>query len=198
MVLLLVIVGGLAFTMWFRPETADPSVLTAQTDLTGGQTALAALATADKQAETWQADAQLLKATASWSARDGLPYSSGRASWAFTYYSPSETAVAQITVADDQASPPLISQADIPLTLMDSSGGWRINSPQAVEQIMAHGGSEFLSGKSDTSISLSLSTVSVNGRMEWLVSLFDEQSDDFMAMRLDATSGEVLEIIQKP
>ncbi len=198
LVVLLVIVGGLAFMLWYRPAAPEMVIQPAEALLEGGQTALSALAAASNQAKVWQPDAQLLTATATWSAQDGRSYSSGAASWAFTYYSPGETAVAQISVVENTPSPPLVSQADIPLTPMDISGGWKIDSPQAVTQIMENGGADFLSNKSSTSISLSLNTVGGNGRMEWLVSLFDEQSEDFIAMRLDATSGEVLEIVQKP
>lgn len=198
LVLLLVIVAGLAFTLWFRPASPDLALQPAQGALTGGQTALSALAAANNQAQVWQPDAQLLKATTTWTAQDGRAYTSGAASWAFTYYSPADTAVAQITVVENTPSPPLVSEADVPLTPMDISGGWKIDSPTAVGQLLDNGGADFLSRRQDTSITMTLDTISGNGRMEWLVSLFDEQSDDFIAVRLDATSGEVLEVVQKP
>ncbi|MBK8986103.1 MAG: hypothetical protein IPM39_08475 [Chloroflexi bacterium] len=198
LVVLLVFVAGLAFTLWLRPSPTNTTIQPVPGATTGGQTALAALAAANNQAAAWQPDAQLLKATATWSALDGRAYISGASSWAFTYYSPGETAVAQITVVENKPSPPLVSQTDVPLTPMDISGGWRIDSPTAVSQLLDNGGAAFLNGRGDTSITLSLNTVTDNGRMEWLVSLFDDQSDDFVAMRLDATSGEVLEIVQKP
>lgn len=198
LVLLLVIVAGLAFTLWFRPAAPNLAIQPAQGALTGGQTALSALAAANNQAQAWQPDAQLLKATTTWMAQDGRAYTSGAASWAFTYYSPGDTAVAQITVVENTPSPPLVSEADVPLTPMDISGGWKIDSPTAVSQLLDNGGADFLSRRQDTSITMTLDTISGNGRMEWLVSLFDEQSDDFIAVRLDATSGEVLEVVQKP
>ncbi|MBK6326569.1 MAG: hypothetical protein IPF56_11635 [Chloroflexi bacterium] len=198
LIVLLVIVAGLALTLWLRPVESGTAIQPAPGVLANGQTALSALAVANNQAKVWQADAQLLKATATWSAKDGRPYISGASSWAFTFYSPGATAVAQISVADNQPSPPLVSQTEIQLTPLDISGGWKIDSPQAVSQIMENGGTEFLSRKNDTSITMSLNTIGENGRMEWFVSLFDEQSDNFIALRMDATSGEVLEIVQKP
>ncbi len=194
LVVLLIVVAGLAFTLWYQP--AQPNAATmGQPVNTAGQTAMAALVAAEREAGNWQADAKLLTVSSSWAAREGRSYSSGISSWAFTYYSPAETAVAQITVNNNQASPALISDTDVVLTPMEISGGWKVDSPEAVNLALESGGNDFLSSKRDTSLTMSLNTAGDNGRVEWLISLFDEQSEDFIAVRLDATSGEVIEVV---
>lgn len=195
LVVLLLVVASLAFTLWYRPVQPNAADVAQPVNISG-QTAMAALAAAEREAENWQADAKLLTVSTSWAAREGRPYRSGISSWAFIYYSPAETAVAQITVNNNQASPALISDTDVALTPMEISGGWKVDSPEAISRALDNGGSDFLNSKRDTSLTMSLNTVGDNGRLEWLVSLFDEQSEDFIAIRLDATSGEVIEVVK--
>jgi len=64
--------------------------------------------------------------------------------------------------------------------------------------LLAQGGQEFLAREGVTSMVMTLTTDNENGRLEWLIGLFAPQTENTLALRLDATSGEILEIIQSP
>ena len=200
LVVLLLIVAILAILLWIRPDTPPATSRTGfeSTPVYRGQTAQTALVMAQQAATTWQADAQLIKTTATWP--QGLTkedISSGRAAWSFTFYSPSSQTIAVLSIVDNQAT--LVSDNKVNRALDPRADiDWRIDSPEAIHRMLSEGGDTFLQGERITTLIMTLTTDNTSGRIEWFISLFAQQTGRSFTMTLDATSGEVIQVIQGP
>ena len=200
----LVVVGTLAFFFWQQSRldldlTALPVTPVAAAPVGGaqtavGETALTAFGRAQQQALGWQNDAQLLTANATWPIINRLDMLlEGREQWEFMFYSPSQQSGIIVAVVEGvvTASEPYpISQPLQPLGVV----GWRINSETAVQIFLANGGQQFFTSEPFVSFFMSLSTTNDNGRIEWLVAAVSQQTSKSITMRLDATSGDILDI----
>jgi hypothetical protein len=71
-----------------------------------------------------------------------------------------------------------------------------LDSPDAVKQFLEEQGESFMASAGVTTLTMMLSTDNQNDRIEWLVSLYATQTGGSLTMRIDATSGEILEIVQ--
>ncbi len=209
LVLLLGIVIVLSLLFWFQPEapsvSLEPNSATiiaagaddiAPTSTYAGQTARVAFASAQTIAAAWQEDATLLSATATWpQGRDAQELLSGETTWGFTFYSPATSAVTLISVIDGQAT--LVSEsAGRTMPQPVDVAGWQLDSPDAMKQFLEEQGESFMASAGVTTLTMMLSTGNENHRIEWLVSLFANQTGGSLTMRIDATSGEILEILQ--
>jgi hypothetical protein len=206
LVILLIVVAVFSVLLWFRPDNApqagQPSSATivaaranqiAPTPLFAGQTARVAFAAAQGEATVWQNDATLLNASATWpqgaSPQDLL---TGETAWSFTFYSPQTDSSALISVIENEAT--LLSTGSYnPTTPVLSAGGWHLDSRDIIEQFLDQGGEEFILNNGVTTLTMMLSTSNDTGRIEWFISLFGDQTLRSLTMRIDATSGEVLE-----
>ena len=206
LVILLIVVAVFSVLLWFRPDNTpaagQPSSATivaaranqiAPTPLFAGQTARVAFAAAQGEAAVWQNDATLLNASATWpqgaSSQDLL---TGETAWSFTFYSPQTDSSALISVIEDEAA--LLSTGSYnPTTPVLSAGGWQLDSGDIIKQFLDQGGEEFILTNGVTTLTMMLSTSNDTGRIEWFVSLFGDQTLGSLTMRIDATSGEVLE-----
>lgn len=190
---LLLVVAGLAVAMWRRPDvaTAPPQLDGNLVAVSSEQTALSALAVAQREASDWQADAQLVKGTATWP--QGNPaLEAGKAAWSFTFYSAQADRTAVFTVTDYEAS--FLQERPFPQSLQPANvTGWKVDSQKAIELMLAEGGRSFLEQAGAATMLMNLTTVNENGRIEWFISLINEQTRQSFSLRLDATSGEVLE-----
>lgn len=204
LVLLLAIVGVLALLLWFQPDVSQPptvptqAAVVAPTPVYVGQTALAASLAAQQQATVWQPDAQLYKADATWP--QGASVSDlrkGASAWSFTYYSPGRLANAVFTVVDGESSLVTESAVQRPLQLQAATN-WKVDSPQAIEKMLREGGEQFINREGITTLIMAMTTDGPDGRSQWFISLFAPQTRHSFTMRLDADSGEVLEVIQAP
>jgi hypothetical protein len=64
--------------------------------------------------------------------------------------------------------------------------------------LLNEGGATFVNDEGPTTLIMTLTTANPSGRIEWFTSLFAAQSGNSFTMRLDATSAEVLEVVQAP
>ncbi|MCA9919261.1 MAG: hypothetical protein KC445_14980 [Anaerolineales bacterium] len=209
LVVLLLVVAALSLTFWFRndrtavsaPSSSNSATIIAQraddiapTSEYDGRSAIIAYAAALKTAESWQADAQILTAQATWpQGATAQELREGETSWGFTFYAPSAQKIAVFSVVEDTAV--LVSQGEHQQTEpLLSASGWNLDSDEAVETFLAGGGNRFLAdnGVSTLTMSLLASDVEENGRLEWQIALFSHQTGQAFTMRLDATSGEIL------
>ena len=203
LVVLLIIVMTLAGLFWFR-STQTPASGQTQTTVIGpppsyiGQTAIAANSSARTAAETWHADAVLIKSSATWhQGATEEDIRTGRSAWSFTYYSPTQNQVAIISVVEGQAQ--VVSETQIDQALSPRpSPDWHIDSPQAIHRMLQEGGERFINSERITTLTMTLSTDNPSGRMEWFISLFGGQTGNSFTVLLDATSGEILDVIQSP
>ena len=209
MVVLLIAVAGLSLTFWFgNRNTAVSNTATnsatiiaqrggeiAPTSVFDGRTAIVAYAKAQQTAVEWQPDAVLLNAQATWpqgtTVTDLLQ---GETTWGFTFYSAAAEKIAIVSVVEDTAVVVTEGphQQEAPIL---SATGWNLDSKDAIEAFLAAGGNSFMetAGVSTLTMALFADDQERNGRMEWQISLFSLQSNQALTVRLDATSGEVLE-----
>ncbi|RMG95498.1 MAG: hypothetical protein D6706_11925 [Chloroflexi bacterium] len=208
LVILLLVVAVLSFMFWFRTGnsavnvTPNSATVIAQraddiapTPAYAGKTAQAAFVLAQPVAQAWQADARLWQASATFpQGASAEELKEGEIAWGFVFYAPGTGKTAVISVTGDQAS--LISEGSMQLDTppLDISG-WKLDSRDAVQLFLDAGGADFIAQEGITTLTmtLSLGNQSGNNRMEWLISLFATQNGRSFTMRIDATSGEILE-----
>ncbi len=205
LVVLLIAVAVVSLLFWFGPrqtatvQTQDPLLEQAlkiePTSVYEGNTAKVAYAAAQNEAQVWQADAELLNASATWpqgaSAQQMLD---GETSWGFTFYSPSAQEVAVISVVEDEAA--LISTG--PHTQKNpvlNVSGWNLDSQEVIRSLLEAGGNDFINQEQVTTLTTALFTddQEQNGRMEWQASLISLANGRALTLRIDATSGEILD-----
>lgn len=208
--LLLIIVAALALMFWFRADEPGLAAVPANTatevafyadkveptPAVAGQSAKLAFVTAQRTAVSWQPDAQLLNATATWpqgATEEALRQ--GKAAWGFTFYSSAAASMALISVADNEASLIMQGAMEKPARLFETSG-WNLDSTDAIERLLQEGGSAFINEEGVTALTLNLTMDADNGRILWQIQLAATQSLRTMTLSLDATSGEILEINQ--
>lgn len=206
---LLIVVVGLAASLWLTPnrqvdqQAADELALAAvyanqvaPTRAAVGQTAKNAYLLAYQATQSWQDDARLINATATWpQGARAANLAAGQEMWGFVFYSPSAQTTAVVSVADGMAS---LSPRDgrQQLQLLEVTG-WQMDSSDAIEAFLENGGHAFLEREGITvfSMTLALNDPKQSGRAEWLMSLLATGNGRSFTMRIDATSGDVLEVI---
>lgn len=207
LVLLLVVAAGLALSMWLRPQIAaqpdngDDLIAAYADDVaelpeTPGQTAKSAFVLAQTAAQAWQPDAQMVSAFATWPQGAQTAYiEQGTANWGFTFHSPATQASAVVTIANGQ--PVLILGESRDAVSLLQSSSWQLDSSDVITKFLAEGGKTFIDTEGVTILSLTFATNNPNdnGRLEWLISALATQTGHSYTMRVDAASGETLEII---
>ena len=205
LVVLLVIVVALSLMFWFRADTpaAPASAATevasfankvAPTPVFAGQTAQIAFVAAQRTAVSWQSDAALLNATATWpQGATAQELRVGETTWGFTFYSPAADEMALISVIEDEANLIMSGPFAEPTQLIGPTG-WNLDSTDAIDQFLREGGVDFINSEGVTNLTMTLAADEENGRIQWLIQLAAAQSLRTLTMRIDATSGEILTI----
>lgn len=192
---LVFVIGGILFLLWIQPGPSTPLglVAPAPTAAFRGETAMRAYAAAQQAAALWQADAQLVSATATWprgTQPDGLR--PGLSTWGFAFYSPGASATARVAVVDGAAA--LVESGpgapDAPLLGLT---GWQIDSDTAVDRFLTAGGETFLQQNGIATVTLTLDLHNSDGRASWIASAFGSGSGRGFTARIDATSGDILQ-----
>jgi hypothetical protein len=209
LVILLGVVIVLSLLFWFRPDApvasgpGDTAAILAEraddiapTSVFEGRTAQFAFAAAQRAALEWKSDAALISASATWpQGASQQELLTGETNWEFTFYTPAENSVAQISVLEDEATFRSEMQSAQTLQPMQASG-WTIDSRDVMRQFLDQRGSAFMGENGVTTLTMMLSADGQQGRIEWLVSLFATQTGKSLTMRFDATTGEVIEILE--
>jgi len=145
---------------------------------------------ADQAARTWQGDALLAAATASWSFVRVEDLSAAN-DWTLQFYSPSTQQIQVLTANEEQVLPIVssLSPYELPTVAMEN---WRVDSHQALSTWLNAGGAAFLDRYSVVDISARLG-FSKEKRLEWSVVGIVRDSQTFHQVRIDATSGEVIQ-----
>ncbi|UCG25852.1 MAG: hypothetical protein JSW55_07645 [Chloroflexota bacterium] len=138
----------------------------------------------------WAKDSQLLSLSGTWdSARN---YLDGEGDWSLLFYSPSQSSIALVSVAEGSA------------TVIDTHGVtqqppvqtielWRLDSPEVVNLLKSNGGNEFLRGQPQAGLALSLNLV---GNTAWSARLINQETRRIFDVRLEADDGELIKILQ--
>lgn len=208
LVLLLLVVAAVSLIFWFGADgrasgppansattLAQRAAEIAPTSVFEGETAKVAYARAQQTAVSWQPDARLLNLSATWpQGTDAQQLRQGETSWGFTFYSAAMRQIAVISVVEDRAT--VVSQGTHNQAgpLLEASG-WNLDSHEAIEAMLAQGGDHFLTNEGVSTMMMMLTTDDNegDGRMEWQVNLISLKNGRALSMRIDATSGEILE-----
>ncbi|MFO7684421.1 MAG: hypothetical protein R6X34_30695 [Chloroflexota bacterium] len=207
LVVLLLAPAGLAVSLWIKPDTtAQPvyanDVMAAYADdvaplpQTAVQTAKRAFVIAQPKAQAWQPDAALVSASATWPQGAQSEFiEQGTADWAFTFHSPATQSNAVVVITNGQ--PVLIPGESQNAVKLLQSSSWQLDSPEAAAKFLGEGGKSFIDVEGITILSMTFAANNPgeNGRLEWLISAFATQTGHSYTMRVDAATGEILEII---
>ena len=207
LVVLLVVAAGLAVSLWVRPQATAPPVSgsnlvaayaddVADLPPASGQTAKNAFLTAQTKALAWQPDAVLISTSATWPQGAQPDYiKQGAADWGFTFHSPAAQANAVVAITNGQ---PVLIQGTSkgPVDVLQSSS-WQLDSSDVVAKFLEEGGRTFIDAEGITILSMTFQTndPNENGRLEWRISALATQSGHSYTMRIDASTGEILEVI---
>ena len=145
---------------------------------------------ADQAARSWQADAQLVSATASWSFARVDDFSQP-IDWTFQFYSPGTGQLYVVSVDEAQALP-ITSQLSPYSLPAVSPEAWRVDSQEGLSTWLNQGGAAFLKAHSVVDVSARLHH-SADGRLVWSVVGMVRDSQVFHLVRVDAESGQVIE-----
>jgi hypothetical protein len=146
---------------------------------------------AEALARAWAPDAQLVGANAEWSTTAvnliGKP-----TDWSFRFYSPSLNRLYLVGVASDgqAAGAPHFRKEDRPPATIQPEQ-WSVDSPAALAGWLDHGGGDLLGRSPGVNVSIQLGVDPASGGATWIVSAFEADSDQPVAFKIDAATGQV-------
>jgi hypothetical protein len=190
--LLIVAVVAVAIFSLARPaaQVAEPAAVTARPR----QSAQAAYAVAEPVARAWAADAGLVSANTAW--RPGSNWRSGESDWTFTFYSAGESATVLISVASEEARLITVRESSRDRQTIDVAQ-WQVDSPDFMERLLTTDGHELLNPPAADSTSLIL-RLRVDDYFAWEGIINNEATSQLYTLRLDAGTGQMLEVNQIP
>jgi hypothetical protein len=156
----------------------------------GAHTARGRYTRADQAARTWNGDAVLVSATASWPFARLDDLSRG-VDWTFQFYSPDTHQIYVVGVGEGHVTPIVGSHSPYVLPAV-AQDRWRVDSHVAISAWLDHGGIQFLNSHSVVDVSARLRNAE-DGRSEWTVMGMARGQDAFHVVTMDATSGQVVE-----
>jgi hypothetical protein len=196
--LLLIFILILGAIFFFQPGERRTEAPVAPTSQFAGQTAVEAYLSAQAEAVKWQPDAALVKASATWpQGADRATLLQGKTTWNFNYYSPASQTTAVVTVIDAVATLGSSRPAEAALAPVNVSA-WSIDSHEAIQAMLRSGGDQFLELNGVSTLTVSLATDTAEGRTEWFLSLFAVSNGKSYTVTMDATSGEIINVIGTP
>lgn len=153
-------------------------------------TAREAYGMAQREAQAWQGDAQLVSATASWSDLAAEQLLREDASWGFTFLSPQARQVRIVSVDREKAQGVQTINATAKTQAVDAAA-WQVDSPQVLGLFLDHGGRDFLAEHPGATVTLRLGREEGGDRLVWLAFGIYSADRSTMTLQVDATSGEV-------
>lgn len=143
-------------------------------------------------AQSWQADAQLVGARASFR-REKPGVVGGGQTWSFQFFSPSTSQLYLLPVQGEQA----LAEAAVArpvraeLTFVEVSQ-WQVDSEEALLLFLSHGGEEFLSQHPEAVINLQLVPPKKDGELIWLASGVSQAGQAVFFVQINAQTGSVI------
>jgi hypothetical protein len=168
----------------------------APTSVFEGRTATDAYLTAKSRAMTWKEDAMLYSASATWSqGADQQEMLGGVTGWGFTFYSSVASSIALFSVVGDEAT--LVTEGNVAQQQQPlNASEWKLDSQDALQRFLEEGGTSFMEAEGVIILTMLLTSNSESSGIEWRVSLFATQTQKTLTMRIDATSGVILDVQQ--
>ena len=197
----LVVFGALAYLLLSSPASSlvsplssapPPTAATGEAETDRAATVKGLYPVALEMATAWQSDARLVSASADWPGPTAENLEDQEVAWSFNFYSPAARKVYAVVVSEGQARGVRASQ--VPRDLNPAPvEGWQIDSPAALATWLAHGGRDFLARYPQAQVSARLRFPSDSPTPLWTVRGLDEQSSAHFMVKIDATSGTIIE-----
>jgi hypothetical protein len=143
---------------------------------------------ADQAARTWQGDAQLVSATATWDFAE-IDDLSRPVDWTFQFYSPGTQQLYVVNVGEARATPLVGSLSPYELPTI-APGRWRADSYDALSAWLNEGGATFLGSHSVVDVNARIRQAE-EGRIEWSVVGVARDQDEQHVVVMDAETGRV-------
>ena len=141
---------------------------------------------ADQAARSWQKDARLVSASASWLFVKVDDFSEPT-NWTFQFFSPRTQKIYVVSAGEDQVT--VIRDSLSPYVLPSAPlGEWLLDSNQALTIWLNNGGSGFLAEYPVVNVSAMLQPPE-DGGLEWVVAGTVQDSQAVHRVRIDAQSG---------
>ena len=208
---ILVVVAYFAITFWLGPDdvavqtdvpetmvTRPAQVVPGPTAAFVERTALLAFGIAQQEMLTWSNDATLLSVKATFPYGNAVEdVTSGESNWVFSFVSASLNKIRTVSVVSGTVN--VVGDRELEIAVSPAGiGFWRLDSDEVLELFMQEGGNDFLQQDSVATLNMALTTDNESGRVEWLVSLFGDQTGRSLTLRMDAGSGELLDRVGAP
>lgn len=196
-VLFLFVLGGIVI-FWLQSQAyanLPEDVVSGTSQQTQGNekgiTAKEAFLTAEPLAIQWQADAQLVSASAQIIQFNAIEdVYNGKANWSVVYYSPIAQAIANYTITPNGAGFLNAKKIDIKLPILDLEK-IKLDSGQAMTIAVSNGAAPLFEGEADRVAFLKLEQSQQTGQPEWHISIQNETSNAFKSFNIDAETGQL-------
>jgi hypothetical protein len=143
------------------------------------------------EAQSWQDEAQLVSATASWSNVQTEADLQQTAAWGFTFLSPQTRQVRVVSVTPDGAEHVQTADATAKTRGVEVSA-WRVDSKEVLNLFLDNGGRDFLAQYPGATITLRVGLEEGSERLVWYAMGIYSPERATIVVAVDATSGELL------
>jgi hypothetical protein len=143
------------------------------------------------EAQSWQDEAQLVSATASWSNVQTEEDLQQTVEWGFTFLSPQTRQVRVVSVTPDGAEHVQTADATAKTRGVQVSA-WRVDSEQVLSLFLDNGGRDFLAQYPGTTITLRVGLEEDSERLVWYAMGIYSPERATIVVAVDATTGELL------
>jgi hypothetical protein len=143
------------------------------------------------EAQSWQDEAQLVSATASWSNVQTEEDLQQTAAWGFTFLSPQTRQVRVVSVTPDGAEHVQTADATAKTRGVEVSA-WRVDSEQVLSLFLDNGGRDFLAQYPGATITLRVGLEEGSERLVWYAMAIYSPERATIVVAVDATTGELL------
>lgn len=142
-------------------------------------------------AQSWQTDAQLVNATASWSDVQGEEDLQEAAAWGYTFLSPQTRLVRVVSVTPDGAEQVQTMDATATTRGVDASL-WQVDSEQVLNLFLDNGGRDFVAQYPGATVTLRIGLDESGETLVWYTMGIYSPERATLVVTVDATTGELL------
>jgi hypothetical protein len=143
------------------------------------------------EAQSWQTDAQLVNATATWSNVQSEEDLHEAAAWGYTFLSPETRLVSVVSVTPDGAEQVQTLDATATTRGVDASL-WQVDSEQVLSVFLDNGGRDFLAQYPGATVTLRIGPDESGERLVWYAMGIYSPERATLVVTVDATTGELL------
>jgi hypothetical protein len=143
------------------------------------------------EAESWEDEAQLVSATASWSNVQTEEDLQQSVAWGFTFLSPQTRQVRVISVTPDGAEHVQTADAGAKTHGVEVTA-WQVDSKQVLSLFLDNGGRDFLTQYPGATVTLRVGPEEGTDRLVWYAMGIYSPERATIVVAVDATTGELL------